>query len=398
MLTDALQSTTKQKYAKVTPVYRANQRAYKEGYRRIINQGSTRSSKTFSIVQLLIRIALSNNKKEISIVSPSLPHLKMGAMKDFLDIMDDWEFYNDNHFHKTDSIYTFPDTKSTIQFFGAEDAKRVRGPGRDILYINEANLVPEKSYKQMALRTRETVFLDFNPADDYSYVYDLIDKENTKFIHSTYLNNLGNLPQEIIDEIEDLKNADQNLWKVFGLGLRGSSEHTIYTHWTTCPEMPGKGEVFYGLDFGYQNPSALIKIEIHEGICYVDETLYQRKLTTSDLIDELRILGIGRSAEIFADCAEPKTIEEIRREGYNVKESDKDVLAGIRHVRSMPLRVTERSANIIKEIKNYKWKLDRNDKIVTPEQPVKFNDHAMDAIRYAVFTKLTGNHATWVAF
>jgi phage terminase large subunit len=244
MLTDALQSTTKQKYAKVTPVYRANQRAYKEGYRRIINQGSTRSSKTFSIVQLLIRIALSNNKKEISIVSPSLPHLKMGAMKDFLDIMDDWEFYNDNHFHKTDSIYTFPDTKSTIQFFGAEDAKRVRGPGRDILYINEANLVPEKSYKQMALRTRETVFLDFNPADDYSYVYDLIDKENTKFIHSTYLNNLGNLPQEIIDEIEDLKNADQNLWKVFGLGLRGSSEHTIYTHWTTCPEMPGKGEVF----------------------------------------------------------------------------------------------------------------------------------------------------------
>jgi phage terminase large subunit len=130
----------------------------------------------------------------------------------------------------------------------------------------------------------------------------------------------------------------------------------------------------------------------------LDETLYQRKLTTSDLIDELRILGIGRSAEIFADCAEPKTIEELIREGYNVKESDKDVLEGIRKVRSMPLRVTERSVNIIKEIKNYKWKLDKNEKIVVPEQPVKFNDHAMDAVRYAVFTKLTGPQATWVAF
>jgi phage terminase large subunit len=397
MLQDASQSITKHKFGKVTPVYRANQRAYKEGFRRIINQGSTRSSKTFSIVQLLIRIALSN-KKEISIVSPSLPHLKLGAMKDFIDIMEDWEFYSDNDFNKTDHIYTFPKTKSTVQFFGAEDARRVRGPGRDILYINEANLVPEKSYKQMALRTRETIFLDFNPADDYSYVYDEIEKPNTKFIHSTYKNNLGNLPQDIIDEIEDLQNADQNLWKVFGLGLRGSSEHTIYTHWRMCAEMPGRGEVFYGLDFGYQNPSALVKIEIHEGICYVDESLYQRKLTTSDLIDELRILGIGRSAEIFADCAEPKTIEEMRREGFNVKESDKDVLEGIRKVRSMPLRITERSVNIIKEIKNYKWKLDRNDKIVVPEQPVKFNDHAMDAMRYGVFTKLTGPQATWVAF
>jgi phage terminase large subunit len=254
------------------------------------------------------------------------------------------------------------------------------------------------SYKQLALRTRQTIILDFNPADDYSWVYDEIEKPDTKFIHSTYKNNLGNLSKEIIEEIEALQLADANLWKVYGLGLRGSSEHTIYTHWRVCDSLPGKGEVFYGLDFGYQNPSALVKVEIHEGIVYAEEMLYQRKLTTSDLIDELLILGIGRSAELFADCAEPKTIEEIKRAGFNVKESDKNVLEGIRKVRSMPLRITHSSVNIIKEIKNYKWKLDKNEKIVIPEQPVKFNDHSMDALRYAIFTKLTGPQASWVAF
>jgi phage terminase large subunit len=396
MLKDVTQSHTKRKPVKVTPVFRANKRAYYEGFRRIINQGSTRSSKTYSVVQLLITIALSH-KKEISIVSPSLPHLKMGARKDFIEIMEDWGLFEEEAFSRTDQIYTFP-TGSTIQFFGVEDAKRVRGPGRDILFINEANLVPVASYKQLALRTRQTIILDFNPADDYSWVYDEIEKPDTKFIHSTYKNNLGNLSKEIIEEIEALQLADANLWKVYGLGLRGSSEHTIYTHWRVCDSLPGKGEVFYGLDFGYQNPSALVKVEIHEGIVYAEEMLYQRKLTTSDLIDELLILGIGRSAELFADCAEPKTIEEIKRAGFNVKESDKNVLEGIRKVRSMPLRITHSSVNIIKEIKNYKWKLDKNEKIVIPEQPVKFNDHSMDALRYAIFTKLTGPQASWVAF
>jgi phage terminase large subunit len=395
----------KQSEVLYTDVFEKNLEAYESGlYRVISNQGSTRSSKTFSLAQLLALYIPTRYKKSISIVSPSLPHLKRGARRDFLEVMESSLAYNDDDFNKTDNIYRY-DNGSYVEFFGADEPGKVRGPGRDILYINEANLLPYSVYTQLAIRTRDIIFLDFNPADETSWVYDVSDylgneaegKKPSLLIHSTYKDNPF-LSKDQVDEIEKLKDADQNLWKVYGLGLRGSSEHTIYTHWKMCSELPGKGEVFYGLDFGYQNPSALIKIEIHEGICYVDESLYQRKLTTSDLIDELRILGIGRSAEIFADCAEPKTIEEIRREGYNVKESDKDVLAGIRHVRSMPLRVTERSANIIKEIKNYKWKLDRNDKIVTPEQPVKFNDHAMDAIRYAVFTKLTGNHATWVAF
>jgi phage terminase large subunit len=396
---------SKQNEVLYTDVFEKNLNAYESGkYRVISNQGSTRSSKTVSLCELLALYIPINYKKSISIVSPSLPHLKRGARRDFLEVLDWAGIYSDEAFNKTDNIYRYPNG-SYVEFFGADEPGKVRGPGRDILYINEANLLSSPIYTQLALRTREVIFLDFNPADDSSWVYDVSDypgneAEGVKpniLIHSTYKDNPF-LTKEQVDEIEKLKDADQNLWKVYGLGLRGSSEHTIYTHWRLCDEMPGKGEVFYGLDFGYQNPSALVKVEIHDGICYLDETLYQRKLTTSDLIDELRILGIGRSAEIFADCAEPKTIEELIREGYNVKESDKDVLEGIRKVRSMPLRVTERSVNIIKEIKNYKWKLDKNEKIVVPEQPVKFNDHAMDAVRYAVFTKLTGPQATWVAF
>jgi phage terminase large subunit len=160
--------------------------------------------------------------------------------------------------------------------------------------------------------------------------------------------------------------------------------------------MPNKGEQFFGQDFGYNNQSALVLCELYEGAIYVDEWLYQTKLTTNDLIDEYMILGVRRSLEIYADCAEPKTIEEISRAGYNIHPSDKDVLEGIRKVKSMPLYITERSANVIKEIKNYKWKVDKNG--VRLDEPVKFNDHAMDAIRYAVFTKLTSPQLTWTAF
>jgi len=170
------------------------------------------------------------------------------------------------------------------------------------------------------------------------------------------------------------------------LGMRGSSKETIYTHWKPCKEVP-EGETWYGLDFGYNNPSALVKIVHHEGNIYAEEMLYQTKLTTNDLAEKLKEMGIGRYDEIFCDNAEPKTIEELYRAGFNAKPCDKkDVKEGIRKIKSMPLYITDQSVNIVKEIKSYKWKIDKNEVVL--DEPVKFNDHAMDAMRYAVFTKL----------
>jgi len=369
-----------------TDVFEWNKEAYESGkYRVIADQGSTRSGKTYSLCQLLALYIPYKEKKSISIVSPSLPHLKRGARRDFLQIIDEAGLYDDNNFNKTDNIYHYPNG-SYVEFFGAEEPGKVRGPGRDILFVNEANLLPFNVYTQLALRTKQTIFLDFNPVDEASWVYDVADKEGNLLIHSTYKDNPF-LPKEQVDEIESLKDADENLWKVFGLGLRGSSQEIIYTHWKQA-EFPADCEIVYGVDFGYNVPSAVIKIGFKENAVYADEVLYETKLTTNDLVERLKGLGIQRSDELFCDNAEPKTIEELTRAGFNAKPAEKDVYAGIQKVKSMPLYITPQSSNLIKEIKSYKWKLDKDGKIHPDEVPVKFNDHALDALRYGVYTKL----------
>lgn len=388
-----------------TPVFWANKKAYDEGaYRVIANQGSTRSSKTFSLSQLMIDIASGGKnqitgkpygKKEISIVSPSLPHLKKGARKDVLTNLENQFLFNENDFNRTDQIYTFPTTNSYIEFFGAEDSLKVRGPGRDILYINEANLLSKDTALQLFLRTREVIFIDFNPADEYSWVYEVADKAGNKLIISTYQNNRANISKEQIAEIEALKDADENLWRVFGLGQRGTSSETIYTHWKLCDELPMRGEIIYGQDFGYNVASALLRIEFFDGALYWDELLYEQKLTTGDLIERYKSIGMSKTGNIYCDAAEPKTIEELCRAGYSAMPADKDVTEGIRKVKSMPLYITRRSANLLKEIKSYKWKIDRDGKVL--DEPVKFNDHALDAGRYGTFTHATAPQLSWVA-
>ncbi len=368
-----------------TAVFAANHKAYFSGqYRRIINQGSTRSSKTYSICQLLVLIC-RDLKKSISIVSPSLPHLKRGARRDFLEVLNQLGWYRESWFNKTDNIYHFP-SGSYVEFFGAEDVGKVHGPSRDILFVNEANLLGFEIFKQLAIRTDETIFLDFNPADDFSWVYDEIDRPHTKFIHSTYKHNIGQLNKWQVEEIESLKDADENLWKVYGLGERGTSSETIYTHWKEVSEFPQCDETFYGLDFGYNNPSALIKVGVKDGRIYAEEILYETKLTTSDLTDVIKIFGLTRSCDIYCDAAEPKTIEEIKRMGLNALPAEKSVYDGIQKLKSFPLFITRNSTNLLKEIKSYKWKLDKDGK--TMDEPVKFMDHALDALRYAVYTRM----------
>lgn len=379
---------------KYTPVFEANKQAYEsKKYRVIANQGSSRSSKTYSICQLLPFIAL-HEKKEISIVSPSLPHLKKGARKDFLEIINDFGLYNDEDFNMTDQIYTFPKTGSYIEFFGAEDAKKVRGPGRDILFENEANLLSFETHTQLALRTKEVIFLDFNPADEYSWVYEVADKPGNKLIRSTYRNNLTNLTKNQIEEIESLKDIDENLWKVYGLGLRGTSTETIYTHWKLVDHFPECDDWCYGLDFGFNHPHALIKVGFKDENVYWDEIIYETKMTTDDLIFAMKTLGVPRSRKIYCDHSRPETIEEIRRAGFNAVEADKSVKDGIDCVKGHRLFITRNSSNTIKEAKSYKWKIDKDGRVM--DEPVKFKDDAMDAGRYGTYTHLFRPKRPWI--
>jgi len=369
-----------------TPVFLANEKAYSEGWPVICNEGGSRSGKSYSIIKLLIQIALEQPKIRISIVSHSLPHIKRGAFRDFKDIMEKWHIWKDEEFSFTNFEYHYKNG-SYIELFGLEDESKARGPGRDILFINEANLIKKPLYDQLAMRTTSTQFLDWNPADFLSWVYELADNPKNKRIHSTYKNNLSNLSQNQINTIESYKDLpDDFWWKVYGLGERGASKELIYTSWKQVNELPGKGDVVYGLDFGYNHPCVLVKVEYYEGSVYIEEKIYQSGLTITDLAAKMKSLCLG-NAIIYADHAEPKSIEELRRYKFNVKEADKDVWNGILKVKSLSVYYTYNSKNIHNERLSYKWKTNSNNDII--EEPVKSNDDAMDAIRYAIHTHLS---------
>lgn len=382
---------------RMTRTAKRTYKAMQAGYPVIVNEGGARSGKSYGTIQILIHIALSKPRTRISIVSHSLPHIKRGAYRDFLDIMNKWQLWSDDQFSYTEFVYTFKNG-SYIELFGLEDEGKARGPGRDILFINEANLISKMLFDQLAIRTTGQIFLDLNPADFDCWCYAIADSPANCKIHSTYKDNLDNLSPLQVQYIEAYQDGDPFMWEVFGLGLRGKSTETIYTHWKLCSTLPMRGEVFYGQDFGFAVPSALVRCELFEGAIYVEELIYQSKLTTSDLIGRYEQIGMTRTGEIFCDAAEPKTIEEMSRYNYNVKPADKDVWAGIQKIKTMPLYITESSHNLIKEIKNYKWKVDKDGVVKPEEEPVKINDHALDALRYAVFTKLSSPQFTWVAF
>jgi len=370
---------------KATPVFYANKKAYEQGYPVICNEGGSRSSKSYSIVQLLITIALSKPKTRISLVSHSLPHVKRGIYRDFKGIMEQWNIWDENDFKYTDFIYTFKNG-SYIELFGLEDPDKAKGPARDILFINEANLISKALYDQLIIRTTGQVFLDWNPADFVSWVYDIADEPLNKRIHSTYLNNISNLSDTQIKNIEQYKDLpDDFMWKVYGLGERGAAKELIYTQWKQYSETPN-GDTFYGLDFGYVHPAALIKVTHYEGQNYFEEIIYQSGLTLSDL-SRLIKEKVPERATIYADAAEPKSIEELYRQGFNIKPAQKDVWAGIMQMKSFPINIHYSSQNLKREIQSYKWKKDKNDNVI--EEPVKANDDALDAARYAIFTHLS---------
>ena len=370
---------------KATPVFYANKKAYEDGFPVICNEGGSRSSKSYSVVQLLIHIAISNPNTRISMVSHSLPHIKRGVYRDFKNILEQWNIWDEKEFRYTDFIYTFKNG-SYIELFGLEDPDKAKGPARDILFVNEANLISKALFDQLLIRTTGQVFLDWNPADFISWVYEVADNPKNKRIHSTYLNNISNLSDSQIRNIEQYKDLpDDFMWKVYGLGERGSAKEIIYTQWKQYDEAPD-GDVFYGLDFGYVHPAALIKVTHHEGQNYFEEIVYQSGLTLSDL-SRLIKEKLPERATIYADAAEPKSIEELYRQGFNIKPAQKDVWAGIVKMKSYPINLHYNSKNLRREFMSYKWKKDKNDNVI--EEPVKANDDLMDACRYAVFTHLT---------
>lgn len=362
-------------------------------FRIIANKGGTRSGKTYAVMQLLLVIA-TTLKRSISVVSESLPHLKRGALKDFREILEREGLVEgrDYYENKTDLTFTFPNG-STIEFFSVDNWGKVKGSRRDILFINECNRISYETYRQLAVRTTETIFLDWNPDNEFWYEEHIAHRDTTAEIHSTYKDN-PYLDKAQVAEIES-NSYNEQWWRVYGLGLTGHIEGTIYRPFIQIDELPearSRMRHVYGLDFGYSNdPTALVDVYIDEAgrKIYVDEIIYETGLLNSDIAQRMAENNISKATEIFADAAEPKSVDEIGRKvyRYNVKPAyKKDLLSQIQFLQQFEIYVTTRSLNVIKESRQYKWKEDRDGNAVN--EPIDAFNHAMDALRYAVFTAL----------
>lgn len=304
-------------------------------------------------------------------------------MRDWRKIMEDYRLYNPASHMKTEQLYTYP-TGSYVEFFSVDNQLKVRGPGRDILFINEANIINYETFRQLLLRTKRAIFIDYNPADEFHWLYDkVLTRSDCYFIKSTYKDNPF-LPREQIAEIESYRDADPNFWRIYGEGERGHSEGVIYTHWQTEEQYP-EGNTVFGLDFGYNNPTSLVRIVDKDRDLHAREEIYQSGLTNSDLIPLLKQI-VTKYEPIYCDAAEPDRIEEIRRAGLNALKADKDVKRGIDFIKSRKLFIHQGSVNLLKEIKSYKFKPKGQKVINEPEEPLKLNDHAMDAMRYGAIS------------
>ena len=345
--------------------------------------GGTSASKTVSIILYLIARAQSDTKPTVtSIVSESFPHLKRGAIRDFLSIMEEHKYFDDKLWNKSDYTYMF-ETGSKIEFFSVDQPGKVRGPRRDRLFINEANNIPFESFEQLEVRTKEFVILDWNPSNEFWYYEHIKGKrDDVEEITLTYLDNEA-LDPEIKKSIESRKNRP-GWWKVYGLGQLGEVEGRIYKGWNIIDEVPHEARLErYGLDFGYTNdPSALTTIYYYNGGFIVDEILFQKGLSNKQLADV--ILNQPQQTLVIADSAEPKSIDEIRSFGVNIQSTVKgsdSVRQGIQMVQEQRISVTKRSVNIIKEYRNYLWKVDKDGCVLN--EPDHLWSHSMDAIRYA---------------
>lgn len=350
-----------------------------------IVQGGTSASKTISILLYLIHQAQSDKKKTLtSIVAESTPHLKRGALRDFKNIMQEHKYWKEDRWNATDSIYTF-ETGSEIEFFSADQPDKLRGARRDRCFINEANNVSLDVFDQLEVRTKEYIFLDFNPTNEFWVFSDILPKRtDAELIILTYKDNEA-LSPEIINSIEQRKSR-VGWWKVYGLGQLGEVEGKIYKDWAIIDEIPHEARLErYGLDYGYSNdPTAIVAVYKYNGGYIWDEIVYKKGMSNKQIAD---VFSNIPEALVIADSAEPKSNDELLIYGVNVIPVTKgkdSVNHGIQIVQSQRVSITKRSINIIKEYRNYLWLTDKDGRILNvPEDG--FN-HAMDAGRYAMST------------
>ena len=361
-----------------TQVFSWNWEALTSEKRFIINQGGSRSSKTYSLCQLIIVYCLQNPNKVVSIVRKTFPALRATVMRDFFEVLKDLNLYEKTSHNMSENIYRFPNG-SLVEFFSVDDEQKVRGRKRDLGWCNEANELWFEDFQQLNMRTEFKMIFDYNPSDSSSWLYEL-PKDESVLIKSTYKDNPF-LPESIKRQIEDLSRTDEALYQIYALGEKAISKTNIFNTWTFIIRRPERFKNYvYGLDFGYNHPTALMRVYWCDGDIYIEPVLYESYLTPSELIERFKQLNIEQSVDILADYSRPEIIAEMQNAGFNVNNANKNVKSGINAVKTFKVWC-QQDDNLKKEYENYKWKK-VGDNIT--DEPVKLYDDAMDAVRYAV--------------
>lgn len=373
-------------------VYQANWEAQEN---ILVNQGGTSSGKTYSIIQLFFTLAMMGGMQVLTVVGQDVPNLKKGAYRDAKTI-----YYKSPELQKwfgrpneTDRIFTCING-SIIEFASYQDEQDAKSGKRDYLFVNEANGIPYPIYRQLAIRTRKKIFLDYNPAARFWVHEELLGRPDVKLIISDHRHNPF-LSQEEHDKIESID--DPEFFKVYARGKTGKLQGLVYPSWNITEEMPTTFKKrWIGLDFGFTNdPTAMIDVRLSEGQLWVDELIYETGMLNSDIAREASSLGVNRFIEIVADSAEPKSIAELAGYGFKIEGAEKcagSINSGIDIVKRYKLNITRRSANIRDEISKYRWKINKDGK--KTNEPVDMFNHALDAIRYVALNKLQVRKST----
>lgn len=358
-------------------------------------QGGSSAGKTYSILLYLIYFSLQR-KVSISIVAENVPVIKRGAYNDFIIILQKLNLYNESKHNKTDRIYHL--NNSTFEFFGADDASKLRGSRRDILFINECNNVSFEAFEELNLRTRQFTFLDYNPTAQFWVQTEVLndDEENADFLIVTYKDNEfldDKTKNDFVIMEKKSKTSDfwANRWKVMGLGQLGIQTGAIFSDWSEIDSLPAEAELLgSGLDFGFTNdPTALVSVYRFNGDLILDEKIYQKGLLNNQLATLIKSTD-AKNAVIYADSAEPKSIAELKMYGLTVMPviKGKDSISyGIQLMQEQHIKVTSRSTNLIKELQNYTWFKDKEGKSLNI--PIDSWNHAIDSTRYLFLMKFS---------
>ncbi len=382
----------------VTNIFEKN---YNSNNTIVINRGGTRSSKSYSVRQLFIQKFINESNKEFLITRKTTPALKNTEYREFIKLLKDYGYYQYCHHNKTDKTLEY--NNNYILFTSIDTPSKILSTEFNYIWMEEAREFTYDDYMTLKFRLSgrndkpNQLFMSFNPTDAFSWIkIKVLDiEDNVKEIISTYKDNPF-LPKQYIKELEMTKKQNPSWWKIFGEGEWGVLENIIYSNWETIPAIPDCQETIYGLDFGFNDPTAMVEIGISDGEFFVRQRLLQSGWTNGDLISWLNKSSISKNACIYADNAEPARIQEIYNAGYNIYPAIKSVNDGLDFCKRKTLHIYIGSDDLIKEIRAYSYRKNKDGRIL--EEPIKFNDHLLDAMRYAIYTHFSELEGTTSVF